>query len=112
STKTRLLMPLGVFVSLGTLALCIAQLNAAANEQREVDEALRIAQSRLQRAISAGKVGLWNWRPDSTDVEHSPEWRSSLGFSSDMAATLDTWIERIHPDQREQVRAALESAAK
>lgn len=65
-------------------------------------EAARIAETRLQRAVQAGRVGLWDWDLRTNDVHFSPEWKRQIGFEPDeLPDTIEEWRGRLHPDDLE-----------
>ncbi|HWI17501.1 MAG TPA: PAS domain-containing protein [Vicinamibacterales bacterium] len=69
----------------------------AAREQAE--GILRNAEEQLQRAVSAGNVGLWDWNLETDEVYFSPEWKRQLGYADDeIDGHVDEWRSRLHPD--------------
>ena len=70
-------------------------------ERRQVERALGDAQTRLERALSAGNVGLWDWDLASSQVFYSTEWKRQLGCEDpEISGGLDEWESRLHPDDR------------
>jgi len=73
-------------------------------KQRETE--LRELRDRLQRAVSAGNVGLWDWDLRTNKVYFSPEWKSQIGYADDeIGDDFDEWQSRVHPDDLERVLA-------
>ncbi len=69
-------------------------------------EATRLAETRLQRTVQAGRVGLWDWDLDTNQVYFSPEWKRQLGFEpGELPDTLDVWRDRLHPDDADATLA-------
>ncbi|MGE0863434.1 MAG: ATP-binding protein [Vicinamibacterales bacterium] len=69
---------------------------------------LREAEERLQRAVSAGNVGLWDWNVVTGDVYFSPEWKHQLGYGdNDLRGHIDEWRDRLHPDDAAETLAAV-----
>lgn len=67
---------------------------------------------RERRALDArGAVdGLWDWDIASGKAHFSPGWSSMLGLGeADDEGRIGQWLDRIHPDDRERVDAALEA---
>ena len=78
----------------------------AARERAE--KVLRDAEERLQRAVSAGNIGLWDWNQDTDEVYFSPEWKHQLGYAEgELAPHVDEWRDRLHPDDLEPTLEAL-----
>ncbi len=67
---------------------------------------------RFLLAVRGANDGLWDWDLAANSVYYSPRWYEMLGIAADDApATLDTWLARVHPADRERVRKALKSFA-
>ena len=77
-------------------------------ERRNADQALRESESRLNLAADSAGAGLWTldvatgvfWLTDKT--------RELFGFPSDREITLDNFLNIVHPDDREQIRQAID----
>lgn len=84
-------------------------------ERKQRIDALKEAHTQLQAATSAGSVGLWTWniREDSlTADEYVAE---SYGLDPETAAagaSVEKFFERVHEDDRDQVRARIEQTVK
>lgn len=83
--------------------------SASANtpQQRTSDE------ERFLLAARGANDGLWDWDLVTDTVYYSPRWYEMLGITSDDSgddtpATLQTWIARVHPADRERVLAELQ----
>ncbi|HEY0060824.1 MAG TPA: EAL domain-containing protein [Telluria sp.] len=74
-------------------------LEQCSKEKEEIDLILRAAES-----------GTWKWHPDSDEVEVSSYLLQLLGYDSPgHQMRLPEWLEFIHTDDREPVRARLEA---
>jgi PAS domain S-box-containing protein len=72
------------------------------------EEQLQDTQARLQLAIRAGNVGLWDWDLRTGQVCFSAEWKKQLGYGEhEVENRLDEWERRLHPDDRTRVAATL-----
>ncbi|MHB8846348.1 MAG: EAL domain-containing protein [Nitrospirota bacterium] len=77
-------------------------------ERKETEEALRESEERYALAARGANDGLWDWNIRNNTIHYSFRWKSMLGFDdSEIGDTLDEWLNRIHPDDREQVEAKL-----
>ncbi|MDF2177389.1 ATP-binding protein [Aliiglaciecola sp. CAU 1673] len=83
----------GYFISVGVDITAIKK-----RENMHRDTALK-----LQEAISAGNVGLWDWDLETNDTFFSPEWKAQLGYQEhEVENQFDEWQKRVHPDDLEQ----------
>ncbi len=63
---------------------------------------------RLERAVRAGNVGLWEWSLVSETVHYSSQWKRQLGCEGDeIAPDFEAWRGRIHPDDVDRAIAAI-----
>ncbi|PYS28666.1 MAG: hypothetical protein DMG11_11845, partial [Acidobacteria bacterium] len=62
-------------------------------------EALRESQERYQLATSSGRVAVWDWNLDTSDVYADPLLKSILGYEDhEIRNHFDDWIRLIHPE--------------
>jgi PAS domain S-box-containing protein len=81
--------------------------------QRQAQEALRENATRLESAVQAGNVGLWEWDLRTDRVLHSLNSQRPIGSEDqELAHNFAEWQGRIHPDDRDRclqsVRAFIE----
>src|SRR5262245_35900998 len=62
---------------------------------------------RLMLAMSAGDQGLWDLDLETGELILSALWWHQLGESPRPPSTLDDWMQRVHPDDREQLEGTL-----
>jgi PAS domain S-box-containing protein len=79
-------------------------------ERRNADQALGESESRLNLAADSAEAGLW-----MLDISTGVFWvtaktRDLLGFPSDNEITFEYFMKGVHPDDREQVRHAVDHA--
>src|SRR5436190_2885344 len=68
-------------------------------DRKLADAALRESESRLRRAVQAGRVGLWDWNLASGQVYFSSEWKRQIGYRDDeIGDDINEWRRRVHPD--------------
>ena len=76
-------------------------------------EKLKRSEASLAYAQSLAQVGNWEWRPGSTDVYWSEEIYRILGLQPGRdAPSFDTAIQRVPPEQRDEVGAAFAAMMK
>ncbi|MCC7476930.1 PAS domain S-box protein [bacterium] len=74
-------------------------------EQVLAEQALRYSETRLLEAQAIGKIGSWELDLDSGSVTWSPEVYRIFGLSPEtFQPSLESFVELIHPDDREMVR--------
>jgi len=55
-------------------------------------------------AMRATNYGVWDWNLKTNEVYYSPSWKKMLGYQeNELDATLDTWTNSVHPDDRDWV---------
>ena len=67
---------------------------------------LAASEERFRLAMEATEEGLWDWSVQTGDCYYSPGWFRMLGYEPEaLAARIDTWIDALHPDEREAIVA-------
>lgn len=65
-------------------------------------ETIRTSEERLTTALAGSNVGLWDWDLSCNRVHYSDQWKFQLGLAVDeVGDSLDEWIVRLHPADRE-----------
>lgn len=78
-------------------------------ERQHAEEALRRSEERYTLAVRGANDGIWDWDLSSGDVYYSERWQSILGFGDILPTTINTWTDRIHPDDKADFNRALEN---
>ncbi len=74
---------------------------------KAVEEAVKDREARLEIALSAGELGLWEQDCRTGYVYYSREWSRMLGYNSDdLQPDVSTWDNLLHPDEKDAVLAA------
>ena len=76
-------------------------------ERYRSDEALRKSEQRLRLAVQAGRMYVDEWDAASDNIVRSPEFVEIISEGSTCADQLRELLNRIHPDDRDQVAAGL-----
>ncbi|HLA33847.1 MAG TPA: PAS domain-containing protein [Rhodocyclaceae bacterium] len=75
----------------------------------KLEQGLAQSQQRIELALYGADLGLWDWNVTNGETAFNPRWCEILGFAADeVAATLDSWKTRIHPDDLPACQAALD----
>jgi PAS domain S-box-containing protein len=80
-------------------------------ERKLIEEKIKKSESRLQESQEVAKIGSWSWNVSDNTLEWSDE--THRRFDKDPATfipTVDYYIDRIHPDDREVIRKAIEES--
>ena len=70
----------------------------------------RVAEERLELVVSSGEVGLWYCDLPFDVLVWNPKVREHFGLPPDGTVTIDTFYDRIHPDDRARTREAIEAS--
>jgi diguanylate cyclase (GGDEF)-like protein/PAS domain S-box-containing protein len=77
--------------------------------RRRSEEALRESEQRYALAARGSNDGLWDWDLKTGRVYFSERWKKMLGFEEEEIGTRpEEWMDRVHEDDRESLRMALE----
>ncbi|WP_224242091.1 hybrid sensor histidine kinase/response regulator [Hyalangium gracile] len=72
-------------------------------ERKRMAELLHEANRRLELAVSAGQLGLWDWDVTADKMYFSPIWKAQLGYEdNELPNTRDTWKDLMHPEDRDR----------
>ncbi|BAY98880.1 two-component hybrid sensor and regulator [Tolypothrix tenuis PCC 7101] len=75
-------------------------------EQRTA--ALKESEERWQLALKGSNDGIWDWNLKTNEVFFSTRWKEMRGFTEDeMDSNIEAWWSRIHPDDYERFKIAL-----
>lgn len=77
--------------------------------RRQTQQALHESEERLRLALAAASQGLYDLNLQTGEATVSPEYAVMLGHDpAGFRETLDTWRERLHPEDRARAVAALD----
>ena len=63
--------------------------------------------------IKDSGIGIWNWNPQTNEVDFSSGWKAMLGYSdSEIKNTLEEWSSRVHPEDIESCYSDIEAHLK
>ncbi len=85
------------------------ELAQAVQREHELVDDLRRSEERYSLAASAATDGLWDFDVVGGSVYYSPRWKQVLGYvDKEIGDSLDEWLSRAHPDDKEQLSSALD----
>lgn len=65
-------------------------------------------QQRLEIALEAGIIGIWDWHVETGDLYQDKYWLRQLGYSEgEVENRIESWSDRIHPDDKSRVMEML-----
>lgn len=77
------------------------------------EEALRHSESRYRRIEQGTKDGFWEWDINSGTNYFSPNWMRMVGYEpNELPATIDTFSDLVHPDDKDRVWDSVDSHIK
>ena len=86
------------------------ELEREIKERKQAEQALRESEERLQLAVFATDLGIFEHEHATDATYWSPTMREIIGWSSEEPASLPAYIELIHPEQRADEVAAIRQA--
>ena len=86
----------------------VAERTWDAVERARAELALREREHRFRLALSASGGGSWTLDPRTKDAVWDDAFRVRFGFAEDEPPLVETWLERVHPDDRPKLRSTLE----
>jgi diguanylate cyclase (GGDEF)-like protein/PAS domain S-box-containing protein len=79
------------------------------SERRRAEQALRTSEERYALAERGANDGLWDWDLAADRIYLSSRFKRMLGLRDDeLGADPATWLERVHPDDRERLSGDLQ----
>ncbi len=68
-------------------------------ERQQMEQLLHDTNQRLELAVKAGNLGLWDWNVAESSVYYSPVWKAQLGYEDhELPNTFATWKDGMHPE--------------
>jgi len=78
-------------------------------ERKQVEEALRASEERLNLALTGSDDGLWDWNVQTGEAYFSPRWKAMLGYAEhEIPNTYDAWDSHLHPEDKQRVLKTLQ----
>jgi len=68
------------------------------------EEALRNSEERLQLALEASAMGLWDWKINTGQIYFNPQWKTMLGYEvEEISNSFLSWEQLVHPEDLPRV---------
>ncbi|MEG4851958.1 PAS domain S-box protein [Microcoleus sp. B5-D4] len=79
-------------------------------EIARVEAELKHNQERLQIAQQAGKIGTFEWNVQTNEIAGTPELEALYGLPAGGIDSYQSWVERVHPDDRTVTEQQVQTA--
>ena len=86
----------------------VAERTWDAVERTRAEAALREQKTRLRLALEASAGGSWTWDLRTNESDWDEAFRAQFGFTPDEPPSFETWLSRVHVDDRPRMRRTLE----
>ena len=108
---TKLLLSIATFALAATLVpLGILFSRKAVKKSEAFEQALKLSEERFDLAVSGSNDGIWDWNIVTDRVYYSPRFNELLGYTDQgLEGTPAALVSRMHPDDLESTKAALEA---
>lgn len=91
----------------------IAMIDSLRNEKAAREEAamkMMQSQEQFELAVRGSQDGIWDWFLRDNRIFFSPRWKDQLGYrDEELPNELETFESRLHPDDRKEVMAFIDS---
>jgi diguanylate cyclase (GGDEF)-like protein/PAS domain S-box-containing protein len=88
----------------------LSQIEIRERDRQIAEDKLRESEERYALAAHGANDGLWDWKLTTNEIYFSPRWTRMLGYSdNEIWSDPEQWFSRIHPADRERVRAQLDA---
>lgn len=78
-------------------------------QRKQAEAAHRHSEERLQLALEASDLGMWDWNLATGQVYHDWRWKRMLEYDGDDIPDEPTFTRLVHPDDLPQVRSRLQA---
>ncbi|MEG3875994.1 PAS domain S-box protein [Microcoleus sp. herbarium7] len=78
-------------------------------QRKQAEEELRKSEERWQLVLKANQDGIWDLNLQTNEAFRSARWQEIIGYADgEIDSSNSEWIDRIHPDDRLRVQAAIQ----
>jgi PAS domain S-box-containing protein len=76
--------------------------------RKEIEEALRESEERLDLALSAANEGIWDWELKNNTVQFDSRYYTISGYApNEFPGTFHEWEKRVHPDDIQKTKLSI-----
>ena len=91
------------------LAAAIAEIHQAREQLQQERDRARRGQERLDLALEAADLGMWDWDVPSGRVDFNERWCSMLGYrTEEIPGHVSSWEKLVHPEDWPSIHATLD----
>ncbi|MEG3858264.1 PAS domain S-box protein [Microcoleus sp. herbarium12] len=77
-------------------------------ELKRAESALKFSQERLQLAVSASSLGLWDWNIATGETYFDAQWKAMIGYAEhEIENNFQGWENLLHPEDKIKARESL-----
>ncbi len=98
------------FPFLGVVLAMSYELSKDVLRAAHVSRELRESEQRMALATEAAQLGIWSRELARSRIWTSDKWRELFGFTKSERLDLESFMQRLHPDDRDRVRLVLANA--
>ena len=80
--------------------------------ERQAEDSLRESEGRLRTAVESAQLGTWEMDPASSRVEVNERCRELFGIAANTEPVYETFLNAVHPDDRERVLTRAQEAVR
>jgi len=80
------------------------------SERRKTERTLRGSEERLRQAVRVSQIGIFDHDHRTDTIYWSPQQREIYGWGPDEPVTLQAFLDRVHPGDRERIALAVRQA--
>jgi len=79
-------------------------------ERKELEEEINISRTRLKQATNSANVGLWEWNPQTGEIDIDEIWTNLVGYTLEelQPVNIDTWNRLVHPNDLKRFEQTVE----
>ena len=77
-------------------------------ELKRAESAFKFSQERLQLAVSASSLGLWDWNIATGETYFDAQWKSMIGYAeNEIENNFQAWENLLHPEDKIKAKESL-----
>jgi two-component system, cell cycle sensor histidine kinase and response regulator CckA len=78
--------------------------------RKQIEESLRRSEEKLRMALDASGQGTWDWNLTDQELLWSEKCKALFGFSPETTVSQESFLQSIHPEDRERIEQAISRA--